>query len=540
MVPHILKKDIRLLWPLAALVAALHLCAAIPRHLQDLGNHSGQLALIADLMSLASLLGVVVVVVVAMHQDAVPGVRQDWLTRPIRRGDLILAKLCFVLLMVLGPLWLVDLGTALVDGFSIPAACVAASGRGLAVLCEFALPAMLVGVITRSFIEAFVVAAIGLVVYMLCFQVILSMLLGVKATVLTSGLSWMFDATFYTAALAGTAIVLCVQYFRRRTNLSRWLVGAGGAATIACAFIPWRLAFGVQQVLSPQPTGAQSIQLSFDPQLGRYRWPRGAAPNVTTALYVPLRAAGVPQGASVLMDYADVRIIGLDGKVLYQGRSSISIDGLGSIFDTEFEIRNDQQSDDHSPLYQRLYLPAAVIAQLGDRPVRIGIDYSLTLFKPWATSSVPAVGAHEVLKDLGHCATQIDAEGDDVRIGCLSTSPQPSCFTAYLQYPATGLRNPEIHSCIPEYSPTFFAQLWPDAIKRSSGELRFFDRSGMFHYPIDGSKLADSQLTIQTYIPVDHFTRHVDMPVVRLADLLGVASVATDPQPPTELPRKLY
>ncbi len=499
-----------------------------------------QLALIADLISLASLLGLVVVVVVLLHLDAVPGVRQDWLTRPIRRADLILAKLCFVLLMVQGPLWLVDVGTALADGFSVPAACAAACGRGLAVFCEFALPAMLVGVITRSFIEAFVVAAVGLVIYMLCFQVILAMLLGVKATVLTSGLGWMFDATFYTAAVVGATIVLCIQYFRRRTSLSRWLVGAGGAATIACAFVPWHFAFAVQRVLSPEPTVAQSFELNFDPQLGRFQWPRGAAPNVTVALYVPLRATGVPDGASVLLDYADVRISGLDGKLLYRGRSSISIDGLGSIFDTEFEIRTDQQSEHHPPLYQRLYLPAAVIAQLGNRPVKIGIDYSLTLFKPAGSFSVPAVGAHEVLEDLGRCATQIDPEGADVQIGCLSTRRQPSCFTAYLEYPATGLRNPEFHSCTPDYSPSFFAQLWPDAIKRAGGELRFLDRSGMFHYPIDGSKLADSRLAIQTYSPVDHFIRHVDMPVVRLSDLSGVASVATDPAPPSELPRKVY
>jgi hypothetical protein len=532
MLAHILKKDISLLWPLAALVAALHLCAAIPRHLLDLGNRSMQLALIADLMAMASLLGVVVVVVVAMHQDAVPGVRQDWLTRPIRRGDLILAKVCFVVLMVQGPLWLVDVGAALTDGFSFPGACVAASGRSLAVFCEVALPAMLVGVITRSFIEAFVVAAVGLVIYMLCFQVILAMLLGVRATVATSGMGWMFDATFYTTAVVGAAIVLCVQFFGRRTSLSRWLVGAGGAATIACAFIPWHFAFALQQALSPEPTAAQSVALSFDPQLGRYQLPRGAAPNVTAALYVPLRATGVPEGASVLMDYADVRITGLDGTVLYRGRSSISIDGLGSILDAQFEIRPGQQSDHQPPLYQRLYLPPAVIAKLGNRPVKIAIDYSLTLFKPRGIFSVPAVGAHEVLQGMGRCATQIDPEGDDVQIGCLSTSRQPSCFTAYLEYPATGLRNPEFHYCMPAYAPPIFAQIFPDAIKRIGGELRFFDRSGMVQYPIDGPMLANARLAIQTFAPRDHFTRHVDIPIVRLLDLSGVASALSEsPRP---------
>jgi hypothetical protein len=39
----------------------------------------------------------------------VPGVSQDWLVRPIRRGDLLRAKLIFVVLVVEGPALLADL-----------------------------------------------------------------------------------------------------------------------------------------------------------------------------------------------------------------------------------------------------------------------------------------------------------------------------------------------------------------------------------------------------------------------------------------------
>src|SRR5580658_2674829 len=105
MIWHIFKKDARLLWPMAALVAVLHVCAAIPRHLIDQGMASVQLEVLSELLSALALLGVTVLVVVAMHQDPVPGTRQDWLVRPIRRRDLILAKLLFVLLMVQLPLW---------------------------------------------------------------------------------------------------------------------------------------------------------------------------------------------------------------------------------------------------------------------------------------------------------------------------------------------------------------------------------------------------------------------------------------------------
>src|SRR2546423_5869145 len=38
-----------------------------------------------------------------VHVEAIPGVRQDWLVRPIRRGNLLLEKFLFVVLMVGGP-----------------------------------------------------------------------------------------------------------------------------------------------------------------------------------------------------------------------------------------------------------------------------------------------------------------------------------------------------------------------------------------------------------------------------------------------------
>src|SRR5580658_2822563 len=100
MIWHIFRKDARLLWPMAALVAALHVCAAIPHHLIDQGSRSMQLVVMGELLSALALLGMAVFIVVAMQQDPVPGARQDWLVRPIRRLDLVLAKLLFVLLMV--------------------------------------------------------------------------------------------------------------------------------------------------------------------------------------------------------------------------------------------------------------------------------------------------------------------------------------------------------------------------------------------------------------------------------------------------------
>ncbi|HTV79993.1 MAG TPA: hypothetical protein VMF03_17210 [Steroidobacteraceae bacterium] len=523
MIANILRKDIRLLWPLAALANGMNLCSAICHYLRDqLVPPPPSLAQLTPLLSVLSLLGMLVVAVVAMHQDAVPGVRQDWLIRPIWRRDLILAKIAFVLLMIQAPLWLIDFGAALADGIPFPAACVAATVRNFAVLCELSLPAMMVGAITRSFVEAFMLCTAALIGYILFFQVVLAMVLGVKASVPETGAIWMVDAAFYVTASVGAALILPLQYFRRRTLLARSLVGLGGAAILAWTFMPWPLAFAMQRSLAAEPQAARSVQLAFDPRLGRFRLPPGAAPNATNALYIPLKVAGVPEDASVLLDHAEVRITTADGALLYKGKSNISVDGLGSMQDAQFEIRGARSSSD-AYIHQRLYLPPAVLARIGDRPVKLGIDYSLTLFRGAAHFAVPAVGAHATIGKLGECVTRVDEEGDDVLVRCLSGRRQPTCLTEDLEDATAGLRNREVHFCIGDYTPAIFGSLLPDGIHRTGVELPFFDRSGSVHYPLDGSKLADSRVEIETLDARDHFMRHVDTPVLQLADLGGQA-----------------
>jgi hypothetical protein len=111
-----------------------------------------------------------------------------------------------------------------------------------------------------------------------------------------------------------------------------------------------------------------------------------------------------------------------------------------------------------------------------------------------------------------------------VQLRCISTrGAPPTCFTAYLENTA-GVRNPEVHVCYPNYSP-FDGQFWPDSLTRSSGELPFFDRSGLTRYPIDGSKLTDARFVVQTYTHRDHFARHIRLDNVRLADFIAVAGV---------------
>lgn len=522
---HIFKKDLRLLWVFALVVAAIHFAAAAMRSWLDLYPAQNQLTVIANFLPLVSLFGIAVLTLVMMHQDAVPGVGQDWLVRPIKRGDLILAKLLFVIIVVQGPLLLTDLGQGLVEGFTLPASFSAALTHNVAILCYVSLPAMMIGSVTRNVTESLMFALVCLVAYAVVFLGGAIMLLGAKTSVGGTGLSWMVDATWRTLAIAGTSIVISLQFFHRKTAMARCLIGAGGAAIILSTFVPWHAAFALQERLSKEPASANAIALAFNPQLGPFKLPAGATASTAAVMHLPLRVTGVPVDAVVFMDRADVRITDIRGKTLYEGRSNLSIDGTGSIQDAQLEVRQGENADAAIDVYQNVFIPAPIFAKLRDQSVTIQISYSLTLFSAADSYSLPASGGHENLKGLGSCSTKIDGDGDDVQVRCLSTRRSPSCFTAFLEDVSSGSRNPETYACEPDYAP-FSTQLWPDALSRFGGEVPFFDRSGLAHYPVDGSKLADSRLVIKIFEPRDHFTRHLNIPTIRLSDFAGDLAIS--------------
>ncbi|MGH8259667.1 MAG: hypothetical protein ACREUG_08250, partial [Steroidobacteraceae bacterium] len=200
---HILRKDLRLLWALAVTVAAVECGAAGLQLWVDWYSGPGRLVRIAYLLSVLSFLGMVFLTVSALHQDPVPGMRQDWLVRPIRRRDLLLAKLLFILLAVQAPALLIDVAAGLAHGMALTAVLDAALARNVAILCFFTLPAAALGAVTRSATQFLMLTLVCFVAYLAVFLVGVVLLLGIKTSLGGSGLSWMFAATWCAVALVG-------------------------------------------------------------------------------------------------------------------------------------------------------------------------------------------------------------------------------------------------------------------------------------------------------------------------------------------------
>jgi hypothetical protein len=525
MIWHVFRKDLRLLWPLVALVAAVQFANAAFFLVLGHFGEPRELAMIAQLFSNAVPLGMAALTVAAVHQDAVPGDRQDWLVRPIRRRDLIFAKLMFVLIAVHGPMLLADLAHGMATGFAFRDALPAAASRGALMLLSVSLPALALAAMTSTLVE-FIGGAlvIGLALAVMLFVANAEGAL----PLLAGGLNWMITALWSAVALAAAVVVIPLQYFRRATTLARGLALGAALSAVISTFIPWAPAFSVQQWLSSDPAAAEAVAVTFDPDLGKSVIEPGGR-NPPNAMWVPLRVSGLAPESLVISDRADVRIIGRDGTVLFQGRTTGDPQTTGGRENrpdpvADFPVRTAAGGDVLT--HQLITLPGKIYDLAHGQPVRMELDYALTLFHIEASDTIAALNGDKRIADFGWCKSQRDDDGDEVELGCLKTGNTPACVTATLENTVSDARNPPYNACRPDYRP-YAARSYPDVMSRFGGGLKFRDLQGLAKYPVDGAQLADARVLLKSYRPVAHFTRQLVIPEFRLGDWAPEAMTKT-------------
>ena len=107
---HIFRKDVRHLWPsilIVMVLAGLHAVFDVlswPVYFPETNRTNA----IASLLGILLPLGLWFLIAQSIFEEALPGDRQFWLTRPYRWGNLLTAKILFVLLFGSVPLFLSD------------------------------------------------------------------------------------------------------------------------------------------------------------------------------------------------------------------------------------------------------------------------------------------------------------------------------------------------------------------------------------------------------------------------------------------------
>jgi hypothetical protein len=521
MIWRIFRKDWAQLWPLVAILAATQVANAAFWFALGPFEEPRGLVVAAQIVSYLVLLGVAILITATVQQDVLIGVSQDWLIRPVRRGAVLCAKLLFILATVHGPMLLADFGHGMAAGFPLRGTIAAALTRSAYIALILDLPIFAVAVLTKTMVQA--AATMLAIWFVVAGGVALGFLVrgGAPPVFAGSGMQWMTPAFWSLLALCAATMIIRLQYQHRATSRARAILWGAVLLAPLLSFSTWAAAFSVQRFLSPDPVTARPIAITYEPGLGRAA--AESAPTSAGTVLLPLRVAGVAPDAIVLSDRAFIRLIGSDGTTLYRGRTTVNI-GYGD----DFPARTD--SGGELRLYQRIVFPERIYKMVRSQPVRAEIDYSLTLFRLAAANTIAALNGDGRFLVFGWCKTAIDADGDDIELGCTKTGRAPACVTIALENPRNGRRNPSTPYCEPDYAP-ISPHIHPDAMSHLGADIKFRDLEQLAKYPVDASQLAEARVRLKSYEPAAHFRRHLVIPDIRLGDWANDAPVGVKSAP---------
>jgi hypothetical protein len=532
LISHILRKDWKLLWPMVALVTAIQMAFEWVGYFQD----TPSAAVLLRPLILAWYTGIAALAAAVVLQDPVPGADQDWLIRPLKRKDMVMAKLAFVALAVCVPMFAVNLAHALALGFPFALSLGLILFKEIYVFACFILPVTALAAATRNMTEVIIVGALLVVVYALSVTVGAYFMGAEWCPTCDSGITWLQHVLQHAEILVGAGVILVLQYYRRRTEVARALA-VFGALALVFVQLPWNAAFAAQGWLTGSSGAATAITLERGPQkpapevtdsAGRdkdhgarhaatlllqghpdqaleYWRRRGTPAEAPAAVELPVRAAGVSTDELLLVDRLEFKLFADDDRLLYRRANA----------DVPLMLLAPQPgtaTDESGFTNLSVDVPGSVYRKLGSGAARLQMDYSLTLMQAVAQYKMAARDGLLRAPDIGLCSSQYDQ--DSIAVRCSKMGRSLFCYSATLFDP-DGRHNPEIVRCIPDYRP--YLPPLTNIVNFFGIDLPVRDPYGLAHYAVDPSELASSYIVVKIYGERDHFKRTLAVSPFRLS-----------------------
>ena len=308
-VVRIFKKDAAHLWPQILLFLALLALFAYSDPVYYVTHVKGGLMSLVNLLRLVLPLSCWLLVISVIHEETPIGDNQYWLTRPFAWTDLLAAKVLFLLAFVNLPVFLCQAAVLAANGFSPADHLPDLLAKQVFFAALLVLPVAALAAVTKGLGQT------------LLGGLLLLMLLAIAAALLAylapgsswGGLAWIRASAVAAVAFGGAALVLFLQYTRRRTVLSGTvLAGTAGLVLLIWAAPPWQPAFVLQSWFSTQKIDSQAVRISFDP---RHDAPLPAPesnimPPHGMRLEIPIEVANLPPGTDVVADWTRVQVEG--------------------------------------------------------------------------------------------------------------------------------------------------------------------------------------------------------------------------------------
>ena len=451
----VLLKDLRLLWPFAALTVGLILLPAFG----VLGTSP-----IGGYLPLASALASALFILALVQQDPPASLRHDWLTRPVSGVEILCAKalLAFAVIVVPGA---VGAGlTAALDGGSVSEALLSAlADTGTQLLVGLGL--LMVAAITSTLFEAAGVL-IGLFLLFVIVPPVVLPLSGISEAALFLGSGWVVKALFCLMVLGGGVAVVHLAYYRRRTPAARAaFAGTVALVPVLLALISWDNVAAVQRLTNKAPV-PRSFSIELVPGCFEVRavdpaselagpasadgpWTaeqRRDAGFGAVGFFTAVRPRGLPDGWRMAVGHVEGRAIDDRGEKLAELAPVRFTPTWRNAPDGSLEAR-------HPWLISR-----AEFDEFVDRGASLRLDYDLSLLAPSHSELLPLDGRRQTFPGLGACAATARSAAA-IEVTCFSAGRQPDLLTAAVAgAPAEG----EVASGYPDFAP--------DLLQLSSGK----------------------------------------------------------------------
>jgi len=241
-----------------------------------------------------------------IHDEALPGDRQFWLTRPYSRTSLLASKVLFAIVFINLPMLIADVILLRVNGFSPTRNLDGLVWKQALLTMTIVLLPFALAAITRRFGE-FLLAALAVALVSL----IATLYLTHDKRTRPELSEWIPYARVIAITVASAVLIVPIQYFRRRTLVSRGIALTG----LALACVGYRLAPSSAEL----SLGVPRIDVSNLRVVAR---PCEKCTDVIeqrdgmVRLFLPIEISGIPRES-----VADIR--GTDVEVLVSGRRYI-------------------------------------------------------------------------------------------------------------------------------------------------------------------------------------------------------------------------
>jgi hypothetical protein len=445
---------------------------------------------LTNLFELVLMLGAWYLVLLAIHEEKLPGDNQYWLTRPIHRRHLLLGKTLFIAFFFNLPLLVVHIVALSSNGLSPLHFVVALAARQLFFIVVL-LPVAAMAAVTENLMQ-FALAAF------LAFGAILLAGLGMAEAApqyRPDGFQWILTSALGSFALIVLVGVLLLQYSRRNSLLSRLILTGG---FLACGVMPmmnlWSCAFMLQARWSRLPDIARNasiIQMALDPARDPSRdVALGHAGQPFVRLSLPVHVSGIPAGMEVISER-------INATLEVPGERSWN---SGWVVPGETPQRRGQTRvlpKDGSG-WQYLNVERDVFERVKDKPAHLHIKVALTLLGKPTITRVRVPTLNRFIPEVGICHAIPN------RVMCFSPFGHADWIDVQAQTPGTAGTNdmgirPDVSYGLDPTAPTGLGP-WKT------------DIDDMFM-----ANLSGKDMVFETRQALAHFVRELDIHQVRLA-----------------------